>query len=622
MLRMFADVPCGLVVASSDVLLNIPESFYPAPGKPSAWSAQGATGLAIPTDAELGPNHGVYHSEERPRAGEAVPRVKKFFQKAKVCDMDKEGAVRRDAQGRQTVLIDSGVIFFSGEATSILLDLAHTDPLDSCTYQGLDCGRPALRVELYSDIMMAMGGGLGLSKGDYSSFDVVPSEVAKSGDAKMKAALLRARDVMWERLYDMPFYAAVVEGGDFAHVGTTLEYLQLLTAPTPAQKAYKLLSRAAWFCEGTPVGGLEGCIAPAPTPAAAVAAALPCVQNSLFVTPGALGSGSVVEHSVLSGEWEVGVGCLVSSVRTLPSLVARDGIAIQEVGMGGGGGSGGGSGGAAAAAGGRGGRCVTVLGTRDPIKEPFTSAKARVCGVEWGELFGTLCALGGLRDESAAKDAIWGRGAWERSNGEGCTLWTARLWPQQSPPPSSSTGTTGTALVDALRLGGYGDPVDPDRVALWLQWLAGAAGGGSGTGSGSGSGGGGGSGGGPGAAAAPAAQLAARRAHYVCSDVVSAWLGAPRLCLRDILGAAEASAEFAWRRSLRGNIDCALLVASIAQDASGSCADLVRRVGNSATPTNTRLEGAAGTALGGGAAARRAARSTPLPVRPPLPTPP
>jgi hypothetical protein len=65
--------------------------------------------------------------------------------------MASAGAVRPDGK----VLIDTGVIYFSPPAVGVLLSLARTHPLDSCTYQGLDCGRPALRIELYSDIMMA-----------------------------------------------------------------------------------------------------------------------------------------------------------------------------------------------------------------------------------------------------------------------------------------------------------------------------------------------------------------------------------------------------------------------------------------------------------------------------------
>ena len=429
MLKMFrapkgAEPLRGLVVASSDVLLLVP------PGFSVAWPQTGATGLAIPADAATGANHGVYHVEHA--GGGGCPPVKKFFQKAGVEDMRLAGAVRGDG----SVLIDSGVIYFSPPATATLLTLARTHPLDSCTYQGLDCSNKPLRIELYSDIMMAMGcddeGGAGSGSGSGSEspaptrlgltrrkyFEVDSSE----GD---KELLKKAREVMWAKLTGTPFFAAVVEGGDFAHVGTTREYLQLLTAPTLRQWEHGLVARAAWYAEGSGGGGggggaaaaapggwaaaggggLIGDRAPKPSGGGGGGGGPACVavQNTLFAHPGVVGAGSVVEHSHLSGAWRIGAGCLVSSVRTLPYLTVRSGVALQEV---------------------RvprvGGRAVTLLATNDPIKEPFTSKRARVCGAAWDALWRTLALSPG-----EGKAAVWGAG--ERD--EACTLWNARLWP-------------------------------------------------------------------------------------------------------------------------------------------------------------------------------------------------
>jgi hypothetical protein len=307
MLSMFRDVPAGLVVLSSDVLLLVPEAF------PRDWPQTGATGLAIPTDAATGQNHGVYAVAPPMRAGGASP-VTKFFQKASVAEMRAAGAVRPDG----TVLIDSGVIYFSPPATAQLLELSVTHPFECCTYQGLDCDRRALRIELYSDIMMAMGNGLGLRFDEYKA---ITSSETRADE------LLKAREVLWAKLCRMPFFAATAEGGDFAHVGTTTEYLQLLTAPTPSQRRHGLLSHAAWYEDGAEVAGVAGCVPPVPAPGATPSSVL----NSLMTVKGVLGGGSVIEHSELTGEWRIGTGCLVSSVRSLPYLTVRDTIAVQEV---------------------------------------------------------------------------------------------------------------------------------------------------------------------------------------------------------------------------------------------------------------------------------------------------
>jgi hypothetical protein len=107
MFRLFRDVPAGLVVASSDVLLLIPEAF-PIP----AWPQEGATGLGIPTDKHLGPNHGVYQIQQdvpvlSPDGKVSLcPPVKRFWQKATVPELAEAGAVRTSDQ---TVILDTGV---------------------------------------------------------------------------------------------------------------------------------------------------------------------------------------------------------------------------------------------------------------------------------------------------------------------------------------------------------------------------------------------------------------------------------------------------------------------------------------------------------------------------------
>lgn len=200
MFQLFDRVSAGLVVASSDVLLLVP------PGWTTTWPQQGATGLAIPTPAHYGPNHGVY--QVAAAASGSTPScavVTHFWQKASVPALTAAGAVRA-SDGR--VLLDTGVIYFSPPATALLLDLARTAPLDRCTYLGVDSDARPLRVELYSDIMMAMGGGMGLSREDYHATpaaDPGPGgggrAAAAAGTAPSHASLLKtARDVMWDAL--------------------------------------------------------------------------------------------------------------------------------------------------------------------------------------------------------------------------------------------------------------------------------------------------------------------------------------------------------------------------------------------------------------------------------------
>lgn len=84
-------------------------------------------------------------ADPHPGARSCSP-VQKFWQKASVEELTAAGAVRPDG----TVLIDSGVIYFSPSATQRLSELARSHPLNCCTYLGLDMSRKPLRIELYS----------------------------------------------------------------------------------------------------------------------------------------------------------------------------------------------------------------------------------------------------------------------------------------------------------------------------------------------------------------------------------------------------------------------------------------------------------------------------------------
>lgn len=55
--------------------------------------------------------------------------------------------------------IDSGVVVFSGEATGALAKLAYSETFKGCTARGVAGGASALRLELYSDLLLALKTG-------------------------------------------------------------------------------------------------------------------------------------------------------------------------------------------------------------------------------------------------------------------------------------------------------------------------------------------------------------------------------------------------------------------------------------------------------------------------------
>lgn len=54
------------------------------------------------------------------------------------------------------VAIDTGVVVFSGKATAALVRMASSEPFKGCTSRGVEEGAAALRLELYSDLLLAL----------------------------------------------------------------------------------------------------------------------------------------------------------------------------------------------------------------------------------------------------------------------------------------------------------------------------------------------------------------------------------------------------------------------------------------------------------------------------------
>lgn len=62
------------------------------------------------------------------------------------------------------VAIDSGVVVFSGAATAALTTLAYSETFKGCTARGVAEGATALRLELYSDLLLALKTGSAAGK--------------------------------------------------------------------------------------------------------------------------------------------------------------------------------------------------------------------------------------------------------------------------------------------------------------------------------------------------------------------------------------------------------------------------------------------------------------------------
>jgi len=321
-LHLFAGgVPAGsLVVASSDVLLILPSLVLD-------WNAQqGVVGLATRVPAALGPNHGVYVTaakEEEEVVVGGCQEVTRYMQKASLEQLEEYGAI---SSPEGEVLLDTGAIYFSPEVTRELVRLPEENAVfrRCCTWEeGKEGREEALRLELYSDMLLALSEGLGQSRGEYLRMD----------GCKDDAALREAREVLWSKLSPYKFSALVPPGGLFGHLGTTKELMEMMTMDNekmlPFTEAFRLARRVCCVVVGEgegQEGREEGAV----------------VLNSILKVEGgvSLGKGAVVEHCFVRGEgrMEVGEGALVSGLGSTCSACSvvevGPGVIVQEVRLG------------------------------------------------------------------------------------------------------------------------------------------------------------------------------------------------------------------------------------------------------------------------------------------------
>uniref|UniRef100_A0A1E1X3Z0 Putative l-fucose kinase n=1 Tax=Amblyomma aureolatum TaxID=187763 RepID=A0A1E1X3Z0_9ACAR len=104
-----------------------------------------------------------------------------------------------------TVLVVSGMVFFSAELAESLLALHSMSPLDCCTYMGVDSGAEPMQMSLFFDLLVAMAA-------DVSQDSFVSGQCGRWYDKKFcleKTELAqRARNHIWNELspYSMSAY--------------------------------------------------------------------------------------------------------------------------------------------------------------------------------------------------------------------------------------------------------------------------------------------------------------------------------------------------------------------------------------------------------------------------------
>ncbi|MCC7351219.1 MAG: hypothetical protein IT446_11680 [Phycisphaerales bacterium] len=249
----------GMLVLAGDVFLLFDHRHVTVP-------PPGVTAISMRVDAEMGRGHGVFVTDER-------GGIRKTLQKVTPQVMRREGA----SDEHDRVLIDTGLLFFDATRTKKLSELAGPP-------RGLH-ERFKVQIDLYEDVTAALAGGT-----DRTEF--------------ARGALRRE---LWRTFHGIPFNVMKVEG-QFLHLGTTLQFRDAMVGknPSPAAELFQqnVLAHSQWkLPAGTRVYQ------------SALLSNSPSRRNG--DRGGNLGTGSVVEHSLLAAPSRIGSGSIVSQVVAL-----------------------------------------------------------------------------------------------------------------------------------------------------------------------------------------------------------------------------------------------------------------------------------------------------------------
>jgi fucokinase len=180
-------LPCGLVVASGDVVLTFNAGDLD-------WARPGVSGVAMYQPAETGTQHGVYVTDGR-------GRVYRFLQKPSVADVRASGGLLEGGH----VALDAGLLRFDSDVAARLSQIEFSDDLPY--------------IDLYQHVTMGLTG----------------QWTPGPDDSPVLHSLAAA-------LTGVPFWCSTVSG-DFTHVGTTRLFRNLMAGETNFSHVYSVQQR-------------------------------------------------------------------------------------------------------------------------------------------------------------------------------------------------------------------------------------------------------------------------------------------------------------------------------------------------------------------------------------------
>jgi hypothetical protein len=335
--------------------------------------------------------------------------AQEYLQKPSIQELKDSNAIFA-YDSEEMSMIDTGIVVFTGSAFHRLIDLVHDPDIAQCTaghayrqsisHADTPLNSSDLQLDLYSDILLAYS----LARGSSSFASYLGSVLGKHaiesehGHGNLitqyqNSADTRERSLVkvWQSCHEFSLYVVSVFDGIFLHLGTSLEYLDLVTTPSPEEPAdtstmvnqrlkHLQAMRLKYGCKHTVCSIIEVLQSQSSTLVCSI------VQSS---SQGSIGKGSLVEYSILYGNFSIGSKCILSNISDTfgENIIAYDQMMIQQVPL------------AhdalskiTAAAGFRVDSQVEylvhiVLGVGDDIKASYSKADATICGVRWPRFF-------------------------------------------------------------------------------------------------------------------------------------------------------------------------------------------------------------------------------------------
>jgi hypothetical protein len=272
----------SLVVASSDVMLDI-TSFSSAD---AFFNCDSVSLVTVPTSPHVAKNHGVIipssacdctpnlNSSPSQKAGgvQVVGVAANYVQKPSVAQLQALGGILHrslsqrsnttdtkdtssllvEEEQEEFALVDSGVVVLTGKAFMAFCGLLNSPIIEHCTCKhhffapSVSENDPApvvfgatstalLRLDLYTDVMLSLSfeAQTDYSLGVYAARLGQNLLLSGTESAPVESDIqTQALRLVWETMKTFQLHYIFVPNGQFEHLGTTLEVLQLLTHPS------------------------------------------------------------------------------------------------------------------------------------------------------------------------------------------------------------------------------------------------------------------------------------------------------------------------------------------------------------------------------------------------------